>query len=341
MDLKHKLDRAALAEGLKGRVPFIATNAYDGATTGYTRSMTAISAALAGAGIKSYSMIAEGHANNARIRNVMAAQALAHPDVTDFIFIDTDMHFDEKAFFRLLAPLPRGEVPVLCAAPERRGKPDEGVKVQFAYSPAKFGEMEFNQWGHIRARGATAFMRIEREVFETIQTKRPDLKWEMAGLTDEQNAQLYAYFGWGPRRECEEDGSNQDWRKLEQNPRFEEFVLDAHKAATGELLPARLLSDPHYRERVARELNYLFSQGAGCADPLAHKRHFEGEDYWFVRLARESGHECWVDPNIHVGHEDKMVRSGFLAEHLPSPEDVDRMEKVHPGSVERIEEEAA
>lgn len=304
---------ATYREACKGRTLFLCTHSAGGATGGYIKSLLPLFETCADLGLRLRYAFSEDHANNARARCLMVAAGLAISDVTDFLFIDTDISWDGEAFLRMLPPVARGEIPILTGTQQRRGFKDD--EPEFAWRPAAKGSFEANAVGYLRCDGATAFMRVEREVFEGIAAKRPDLKWDHDGLPDERRRWLYGFFNWNVR--TADEIAPDAWAQLMDNPHFDEMVLTAHFASTGERLPAKLLKDADYRERTARELAHIFTQGAGHRAPLSVSRVLEGEDYGFCRLARECGYETWTDPMIRLGHQDKRILNERLIDHLP------------------------
>lgn len=195
VDGQLRKQMSPLKDRLKGRFITIITPCYGGVDSMFATSMFPLAHLIRELGADCGFIPLQGHANNSRSRCMLVAQALSQPDCTDVVFIDSDIGFEPIEFFKLFTPA-YGEIGVLGGVPERRGFSLDDPR--FAWSSgAPVGELEINRYGHFRAKAATAFLRIERQAFETIAKKRPDLKWEHDNFTPEQNAELYAYFRWG------------------------------------------------------------------------------------------------------------------------------------------------
>lgn len=121
-----------------------------------------------------------------RARNLLVKDFL-ETDCTDLIFIDSDINFEPESIFRLLA---WGSDPVkgIVAGVPRTRKTE---KVYIAKLDEEDGELTMNAMGLVRAkRVATAFMLVQRKVFEDLIEKHPEWVYQ----DKVSNKDLYAIF---------------------------------------------------------------------------------------------------------------------------------------------------
>jgi hypothetical protein len=107
-----------------------------------------------------------------RARNLLARQFL-DSDCTDLMFIDSDINFDPADVFRLLAwTTDKG---IAAGIPVARKKNKVFIST---LDMDEAGCVQMNAMGLVKAkRVATAFMMVQRKVFEDMDQKMPDLEY--------------------------------------------------------------------------------------------------------------------------------------------------------------------
>jgi len=108
-------------------------------------------------------------------------------DCTDLIFIDSDINFEPESIFRLLAWGSDPAKGIVAGVPRTR----KTEKVYIAKLDEEDGELTMNAMGLVRAkRVATAFMLVQRKVFEDLIEQHPEWVYQ----DKVSNKDLYAIF---------------------------------------------------------------------------------------------------------------------------------------------------
>ena len=103
-------------------------------------------------------------------RNLLV-DAFMRSEATDLLFLDSDINFEAQDALRLLALAT--DYPIIAGVPRMRKK-DGSYLVTF-YKQEGNDDLIVNELGLIRAnRVATAFMMINRRVFETLKAAHPE-----------------------------------------------------------------------------------------------------------------------------------------------------------------------
>lgn len=162
---------------------FLAMPSYLGHPAKETRqSLKNAREALAKAGIPHVFATQEGVCYICQARNILV-KSFMESDCTDFVFIDDDVSFAPDALLKLLAQ------PHPLVAGIYRKKQDP-----VAWPVNLVGPMVFDESGECAEAHMlpTGFMRVKREVFETLRTKVPHYRTDQYG-------DLVAYFMTGIR----------------------------------------------------------------------------------------------------------------------------------------------
>jgi hypothetical protein len=131
-----------------------------------------------------------GSSNLPRARNELVARFLAS-DFTDLMFIDDDMGWRPEAVVRLLA----SDKPLIAGVGRKKvEKPNNDFNVWCATFPD--GSLVQDTMGAVLAINVgTAFMKIERSVFETMIAAHPEWKRKgNDGMSEKVRANYYKFF---------------------------------------------------------------------------------------------------------------------------------------------------
>jgi hypothetical protein len=179
----------------------------------YTESMTETTALLVQHGIDWNFLTVEGSSNLPRARNFLCAWFRGTPKYTDLLFIDDDMRWDAMAVVRLLA----SDKDVIGAV--GRKKQDkiawccrvapESLAAGGAYLDGPMNSLEVETVG-------TGMLKITREAFDQLATKRPDLKMDPRDdeMPPEIRAHYHRFFYFGPNEEGEDYQFCLNWREV-------------------------------------------------------------------------------------------------------------------------------
>lgn len=124
-------------------------------------------------------------------RNTLVSMFMKDPDATDLFFIDSDVGFDAGAVLKLLE---RPEYIVAGIYPLKRDTGGYPVKVK------TIGGVPIGRDGLIEAECLpTGFMRIKRYVFEEMERKYPELRYEtsLVNTTGAEVGGMYDFFNMG------------------------------------------------------------------------------------------------------------------------------------------------
>lgn len=136
---------------------------YDSFSPAFTMSLAQTTALLLAHNVPYAFEYIQGHANTPRARNICVAKALGtYPEATDLVFIDSDIGWQPEQFFRLFPPLDP-EPQIVAGIPRKRTAPDERVFAGYFLDPEK------QSCGLFPGRAATAFIRIQRSVFDALR----------------------------------------------------------------------------------------------------------------------------------------------------------------------------
>ena len=204
-------EQARLAR-VKSRTLMISTPIARAPVWQYTTSLAETSVLLHQLGVKASHVAVVGSSNLPRARNVLAAKFLAS-GATDLLFIDDDVGWQPMDVVRLLA----ADQPLLGGVIRKKGEnPDDADGWCCQFFPGADRRLSADAMGNIEvARVATAFMRIERRVFEEMIRWHPE--WKRQGTPDLSPAEeqfYYRFFMFG------DDGLGEDylfcdrWREL-------------------------------------------------------------------------------------------------------------------------------
>jgi hypothetical protein len=117
----------------------------------------------------------------------MIADEFLQSDCTDLLFIDADINFDPKDVFRLMA---WGERYGIVAGVPTARKP--GKVYITTIEETEDGQVTMDRMGLLRVkRVATAFMLIQRNVFEDLRAAHPEWQYRQDG---DQSRILYSFF---------------------------------------------------------------------------------------------------------------------------------------------------
>jgi GT2 family glycosyltransferase len=106
-----------------------------------------------------------------RVRNLLAKDML-ESDCTDLLFIDSDINFEPDDVFRLMAWASDPKKGIVAGVPRTRSE-DKVYITDLDYD--ENGQLTMNGMGLVRAkRVATAFMWVQRGVFEKLVAENPD-----------------------------------------------------------------------------------------------------------------------------------------------------------------------
>jgi hypothetical protein len=225
-----RLDRA------RSRRPMICTPVARAPALEYTVSYADTAVHLERTGITLWSHFVIGSSNLPRARNELVARFLAS-GCTDLIFVDDDMGWKPEAMVRLLA----SEQPVIAGVGRKRVDVPNTDRDVWCVSFLEDAQRRLHQdaMGAIEVEAVgTAFMKIERAVFETMIAAHP--AWKRAGhdgMSAAVKAQYYRFFAFGDEDERGEDFVFcREWRALGGNVFIDPTITLAHvgaKAWTG------------------------------------------------------------------------------------------------------------
>jgi len=123
-----------------------------------------------------------------RARNLLADQFL-ESDCTDLLFIDSDINFDSQDIFRLMAW--SSDYGIVGGVP--RVRKDEETYIVTLDKVDEDSQVVMNAMGLVRAkRIATAFMMVQRRVFETLRDAHPE--WMYFDDKSENAKSIYSFF---------------------------------------------------------------------------------------------------------------------------------------------------
>lgn len=211
MDQPAALDDRLAA--LQKRSVFICTPIARHPVRQYTVALAKTVILLAQMGIRCYVQTVVGSSNLPRARNELVAAFMAS-DYTDMLFIDDDMGWDPKAVVRLLA----ANQPLIGAVGCKKVFLPDTVANKWCFRSLKGGALNQDEMGNIEVEAlGTAFMLIDRSVFETMKGAHPD--WKRRGwpeMSDAQRAEYFQFFRFDPH-DPDETGEDiafcQEWRR--------------------------------------------------------------------------------------------------------------------------------
>ena len=123
-------------------------------------------------------------------RNSLVAKAMAH-DADKLIFIDDDVSWNSEDFQKLVLHDVK-----ICAGVYQKRPYDPRAPAEFAVS-AFPGGLQADHRGLVEVDGAaTGFLRIDREVFETMKPSCVKL-WDSRTHEGKEMEELYEYFSYG------------------------------------------------------------------------------------------------------------------------------------------------
>jgi hypothetical protein len=157
-------------------------------------------------GIRHARQFAFGRANVPMARNEMTARLLAS-DYTDAMFIDDDMNWDPMDVVRLIAAPHR----VIAGVGRKRvDLPNNDPQVWCAYFPRNARIVSdgrgccTSEDGKLKV--GAAFLKVQREAFETMATAHPEWKRDgHAGMPENVKALYHQWFLFNPETEGGED----------------------------------------------------------------------------------------------------------------------------------------
>lgn len=152
----------------------------------FTSSLLQTAAACQAARVQVAWLHMRGHANLPRVRNLLAATALAG-DVTDLVWIDADIGWDLEGFLRLFRPAQ--SVHIVGGAAQRRVSGQLSFCGSFDQQSVDVGE-----GGLIRAKTATSFLRVSRTVFETMRDHHPEWHFWADEVSESARRWVCTYF---------------------------------------------------------------------------------------------------------------------------------------------------
>lgn len=171
------------ANALREIRPFVATPSHSGLlTSGYTRSLLALSNAAWTHGFPMAARFLEGDALITRARNELVAEFMADTRCTHLFWIDDDIGFDVEAALRLLLA---GKDVVAGACPRKSDHLSAGDTQGDAQSRHEAfnvvplpGSQRVDADGFVRVKEVgTGFMLIARRVFEFMAERYPQLRY--------------------------------------------------------------------------------------------------------------------------------------------------------------------
>lgn len=122
-----------------------------------------------------------------KARNLLAEEFLKS-DSTDLLFIDSDINFEPDDVLRLMAWTTNYGI---AAGVPRTRKQNGNYIITLDEKPEGERQLYVDDMGCVRAkRVATAFMMVQRQVFETIRDNHPELRYR----DDNTGNDLYAFF---------------------------------------------------------------------------------------------------------------------------------------------------
>lgn len=200
-------------------------------------------------GIRYVSHFVIGSSNLPRARNKLVATFLAS-DCTDMIFIDDDMGWSATSIVRLLA----SDKPIVAGVGRKRvDKPNSDPNVWCVSFEANAGEaIDQDDMGNIEVRAVgTAFMKIERSVFERMIAAHPEWKRDGDdGMKPAEKVNYYQFFRFDPDDQTE---MGEDfvfcrrWRELGGRIFIDPTIWLAHvgaKAYSGRFADEQMVAAP-------------------------------------------------------------------------------------------------
>lgn len=170
---------------LRGRKLFVATPTYD-----YRISISASISMMRLAALCMKEGVALGHhplcgSSIITMARNMLADLFLKSDATDLLFLDSDINFNADDVLRLLALTT--DHAIVAGVPRRRGD-DKAYLAKFEQEQ---GNYIVNELGILKANHvATAFMMVQRKVFETMREAHPEWKHYNGKL----DRDIYAFF---------------------------------------------------------------------------------------------------------------------------------------------------
>jgi|GEM_PF-103732 hypothetical protein len=193
-----RLDRA------RSRRPMICTPVARSPALEYTISYADTGVHLERTGIQLWSHFVIGSSNLPRARNELVARFLAS-QCSDLIFVDDDMGWRPEAVVRLLA----SEKPVIAGVGRKRVDKPNSDRDVWCVSFLEDAQSMLNQdaMGAIEVEAVgTAFMKIERGVFETLIAAHPEWKRDgHDGMSAAVKEKYYRFFKFNDETEGGED----------------------------------------------------------------------------------------------------------------------------------------
>jgi hypothetical protein len=204
----------ARLERARSRRPMICTPVARAPALDFTISYADTGVHLWRTGIQLWSHFVVGSSNLPRARNELVARFLAS-DCTDLIFIDDDMGWKPESIVRLLA----SEKPLIAGVGRKRVDVPNTERDVWCVDFLDDAQNILHQddMGAIEVKSVgTAFMKIERCVFEKLIVAHPE--WKRPGhdgLDAAVRQNYYRFFSFGDEFERGEDfGFCQDWRSI-------------------------------------------------------------------------------------------------------------------------------
>jgi len=221
----------------RSRRVFIATPIARHPCRQFTNAAIRTTAHLMKLGIAAYFQQVVGCSNLPRARNELVATFLAS-DHTDLVFIDDDMGWDENDIVRLLA----SKQPLIAGVGAKKVELEDGDIRKWCCRWLG-RELTQDEMGAIEVESVgTAFMKIERSVFEQLIAAHPE--WKLNGdpkMSDAERANYYRFFRF-PHDDPDEPGEDYDfcrsWREVGGRVWFDPTINLIHvgeKEYTGQI----------------------------------------------------------------------------------------------------------
>ncbi|HLY04264.1 MAG TPA: hypothetical protein VKR31_00805 [Rhizomicrobium sp.] len=237
-------------ERARSRSIFIATPIARHPVRQYTTALHLTCVMLAGLGIRAWVQNTVGASNLPRARNDLVAAFLAS-DYDDLLFIDDDMGWNPGDVIRLMA----SEQAVIGGVGCKKTLLADTAKEKWCFRALKGGRFVQDDFGAIEVEAVgTGFLKISREVFETMKAAHPD--WKRNGWHDtpaEHKPHCYRFFAFDPD-DPEEKGEDiafcMEWRRLGGRVFIDPTIRLVHVGEmefTGDFT-ALLEPAPQYRE---------------------------------------------------------------------------------------------
>jgi hypothetical protein len=222
-------EQARLAR-VKSRIVMICTPIARAPVWQYTTSLAETSVLLHQLGVKAYHISVVGSSNLPRARNLLAAKFLAS-DATDLLFIDDDVGWQPADVVRLLA----SDQPLIGGVIRKKiGDSDNPDGWCCNFLPGAERGLGTDAMGSVEvARVGTAFLRIERRVFEDMIRWHPE--WKRSGAPDLPLAEqqfYYRFFLFGDDELGEDYVFCDRWRELDGHVFIDPSIKLSHVGET-------------------------------------------------------------------------------------------------------------